>query len=127
MRLEALQPIRVRHAHGETLVAQGERFSSPDEEARALVRNAPHLVKVIAEEPVTIEPAQRPDGSPLSAIYWESGAGQILGPAVPEFLAREKEAFWIVTTLQGQTRWINADCLRSKKAFERQRLGRVIN
>jgi hypothetical protein len=54
-------------------------------------------------------------------IYWESGDGRILGPAIPEFLARDGRTFWIVTTLEGQIRWINADQLRSKKAFEQQK------
>lgn len=120
MRLEALQPIYIRHDHGETLVAQGERFSSPDEEAEALVRKAPHLVRVIADEPVTIEPASKPDGSPLSSIYWESGDGRILGPATPEFFARSGDQFWIVTTFEGLTRWINADRLRTKQSFAAQ-------
>lgn len=55
------------------------------------------------------------------AIYWETGDGSILGPAVPEFLARDGGAFWISTTFDGQIRWINADRLRSQKAFLNQR------
>lgn len=58
------------------------------------------------------------------AIYWETGAGQILGPAIPEFLMRDGETFWIVTTFRGQFLWINADRLRSKKAFNAQSLFR---
>lgn len=50
-------------------------------------------------------------------VYWEAG-GRILGPAVPEFLARNGSTFWIVTTFEGQPRWINADRLRSRKVFE---------
>lgn len=52
--------------------------------------------------------------------YWEAGDGSILGPAVPEFLGRDGNSFWIVTTFRGQIRWINADRLRSKKMFDAQ-------
>ncbi len=52
--------------------------------------------------------------------YWETGDGSILGPAMPEFLGRDGNSFWIVTTFRGQIRWINADRLRSKKAFDAQ-------
>lgn len=67
-----------------------------------------------------VEPAAKPDGSPLSPIYWETGDGRILGPAVPEYLARDRNTFWIVVTFSGQIRWIDADRLRSKKAFNAQ-------
>jgi len=53
-------------------------------------------------------------------VYWETGTGQILGPAVPEFLMRVASSYWIVTTFGGQIQWINADRLRSRKAFEEQ-------
>lgn len=65
---------------------------------------------------IQIEPA----APNAKAIYWETGTGQILGPAIPEYLARDGETFWIVTTFEGQTRWINADRLRSKHTFEMQ-------
>lgn len=45
-------------------------------------------------------------------VYWEAGNGSILGPAVPEFLGRDGNTFWIVTTFRGQIRWINANRLR---------------
>jgi hypothetical protein len=63
-----------------------------------------------------IQPAA-PNARP---IYWETGDGRILGPAVPEFLGRDGNAFWISTTFDGQMRWINADRLRSRQAFETQ-------
>lgn len=71
--------------------------------------------------PPIIEPAMKPGGSPLSPIYWQTGTGEILGPAIPEFHAKSGHQFWIVTTFKGDIRWINADRLRSKKAFETQR------
>jgi len=54
-------------------------------------------------------------------VYWETGNGQILGPATPECLARSGDQFWVVTTFEGHIRWINAEQLRSKKAFLEQR------
>jgi hypothetical protein len=65
---------------------------------------------------ITIEQA----ATNAKPIYWETGTGRILGPAVPEFLARDGETFWISTTFEGQILWINADQLRSRKAFEEQ-------
>lgn len=62
----------------------------------------------------------QPAPSTAKAIFWETGTGRILGPAVPEFLARDGNAFWISTTFDGQIRWINSDRLRSRKAFEEQ-------
>lgn len=57
----------------------------------------------------------------VRAIHWETGDGRILGPAVPEFLGRDRNTFWVSVTFEGQIRWINADRLRSKKAFDAQR------
>lgn len=65
---------------------------------------------------IIIEPA----APNARAIYWETGTSRILGPATPEFLARDGETFWVVTTFEGRTRWVNADQLRSKRNFERQ-------
>lgn len=58
--------------------------------------------------------------SNAKVAYWEAGDGRILGPAVPEFLGRDGNSFWIVTTFRGQIWWINADRLRSKKSFDAQ-------
>lgn len=69
-----------------------------------------------ATKAIEIEPAP----SNAKAIYWETGTSQILGPATPEFLAQDGDSFWIVTTFEEQIRWINADRLRSRKAFEDQ-------
>lgn len=62
----------------------------------------------------------QPAVSNAQPIYWETGTGHILGPAVPEFLARDGGSFWISTTFEGQIRWINTDRLRSRKAFLQQ-------
>jgi hypothetical protein len=57
-------------------------------------------------------------------VYWEAADGRILGPSIPEFLAQvgagPTASFWIVTTFEDHPRWINADRLRSRKAFEEQ-------
>ena len=140
MELEVTTDLIARHSHGQTFLSKGERFSTPDNEAQALLqrfpqyvrpyvteRNAPAQRPVAASgETIVCDPAIRPDGRRLSAIYWEAGSGRILGPAVPEFLARERDCFWIVTTFKGQARWINADQLRSKQAFEQQPVVREV-
>jgi hypothetical protein len=60
------------------------------------------------------------------AMYWEAGDGRILGPAVPEFLGRNGDTFWIATTFEEQILWINADRLRSRRAFEQCQQNRWI-
>lgn len=65
-----------------------------------------------------------PNGRPE---YWETGDGRILGPATPEFLARDGSTFWISTTFEVQIWWINADRLRSRKAFEVRKSPRRLN
>ncbi|MBX3325885.1 MAG: hypothetical protein U0223_12895 [Nitrospira sp.] len=86
------------------------------------------------QAPPIVQPATKPDGSPLSGIYWEASNGLILGPAVPEFVAQDRDSSWIRITFEEAIRWINADRLRSKKAFDAQslfhsraQLGRNIN
>lgn len=60
----------------------------------------------------------QPAATNAKAIYWETGTGRILGPAVPECLSRDGNTFWIVTTFMGQIWWVNADRLRSKRTFD---------
>jgi len=84
-----------------------------------LVARALKILKGEHREPsekVLIEPAAvnaRP-------VYWETANGRILGPAVPECLAQVGAEFWIVATFEDQPRWIRADRLRSRNAFEQQ-------
>jgi hypothetical protein len=62
--------------------------------------------------------------SEARSVYWETGDGKILGPAVPECLARlrgKKDSFWVIVTYQGLPRWIRSDRLQSKQAFDTQR------
>lgn len=79
-------------------------------------RNAAPSTSPPASKGIQIEPAT-PNARP---IYWETGDGRILGPAVPEFLGRDGDTFWVSVTFEGQIRWINADRLRSKQAFKTQ-------
>ncbi len=121
MRIEALTPLKVHMNGRDLLLDPGQPQDLPDEEARRLLAKVPNKVRVVpSDEPVVIEPAVRPDGSPLAPIYWEDNIGQILGPAVPEFVARAGGDFWIVTTFEGNARWIRSDRLRSKQAFDAQ-------
>jgi hypothetical protein len=111
----------------------GEEFSLkpgypmdvPDHAAAQLLKKVPDKVRPVHSK-IIMEPATKTDGGLLSPIYWETTDGNILGPAVPEFLARDGNTFWISTTFEGRIWWINADRLRSKKAFETQRPVREI-
>ncbi|GKS64837.1 hypothetical protein YTPLAS72_21410 [Nitrospira sp.] len=69
---------------------------------------------------IEIEPAAKPDGSPLSPIYWETGDGRIIGPAVPEFFLRDGDEYWISVTFEEHIRFIRDDRLRSRKTFLEQ-------
>lgn len=115
MIIEALRPLHIRRAGGDLHLLPGQAIELEAAEAQRLLTKANGMVRA-----VTIEAASKPDGSPLSPIYWEAGNGRILGPAVPELFARCGNAFWISTTFKGHILWINADRLRSRKAFEQQ-------
>lgn len=120
MKLEALAPIRINRPDGEALhLKPGCPIDVPDELGARILERLPNKVRIA--EPTCIEAAITPDGNPLSEIYWETRDGWIAGPATPEFLAKSGNQFWIVTSLQGQARWVNADWLRSKKQFEQQK------
>lgn len=62
----------------------------------------------------------QPAAPNAKAIYWQTGDGRILGPAVPEFFLRDGEEYWISMTFKGNVRFIRDDRLRSRKAFEEQ-------
>lgn len=114
MLIEASHPLTVRRSSGELRLVPGYPVELPDGEAIRLLEKANGKVRAIT--PPVIEPAAQ-NARP---IYWETGDGRILGPAVPELLAQVGSEFWIVTTFEGYPRWINADRLRSRKAFEEQ-------
>jgi hypothetical protein len=73
------------------------------------------------QEGISVNPAH-PRGRQM---YWEDIDGRILGPVVPEHLAkvrtRNGDSFWVIVTYDGLPRWIRSDRLRSKQAFETQR------
>lgn len=76
--------------------------------------------------PIVIEPAMKPDGSPLALVFWERSDGSIVGPAQPEHFAKagngdRDEDFWIIAMYQDAPVWIRSDRLRSKRQFETQR------
>lgn len=120
MLIEALIPLHIRRPGGDLHLLPGQPIELDAEEAQRLLTKARGKVQVVAKEKIVMEPALKPDCSPLSPIYWETGDGRILGPATPEFLARDGSTFWISTNLQGQIWWITADRLRSRRAFEGQ-------
>lgn len=119
MQLEATVPIKYRLKSGEEVTLKpGIPMDIPEQAANQLLLKMPDKVRrATSGHAVIIEPAV----ANARSVFWESGDARILGPAIPEFLARDGSTFWIVTTFEGQIRWINADRLRSKKALDTQR------
>ncbi len=78
-----------------------------------------------ALEPMTVEPASRPDGSPVSPVYFERNDGCIYGPAtVLDFMrasAGGPMRDWLVVEYQGLWEWVLSDRLRTRKQFETQK------
>jgi len=101
----------MRRQSGDIRLVPGCPVDFPEGEALRLLAKASGKVRVI--DKVMIEPAA-PNAQP---IYWETGDARILGPGVPEFLMRDGDAFWISATFEQAIWWINADRLRSRKAF----------
>lgn len=121
MLIESSQPVIIRRLAGDLRLVPGFPVDLPDEEARKLLVKAHGKVRIVAKERIIMEPAKKPNGSPLSPIYWETGDGRILGPAAPEFFLRDGEEYWISVTFEGHIRFIRDDRLRSRKAFLEQR------
>jgi hypothetical protein len=126
LKIEALCPLHIRRATGDLHLLPGFPIDLPDEEAQRVLAKARGKVRVVPQGAALMEPAVKPDGSPLSAIYWEHSTGEILGPAIPEFFAQDGDRFWIFTTFEGSIWFINADRLRSQKAFLEQRIPREV-
>jgi hypothetical protein len=120
MKLEALAPLILRRTSGELRLACGEIFVLTDDEASILLRKVPGKVRVVAVESVTVEPAIKPDGTPLTPVYWERGDGSISGPASVDFFYRMGSTDGLIVTYRGEMIWINANQLRSLKAFLEQ-------
>ncbi len=124
MKIESLIPLKVKRPSGDILLTPGTPVEFTEEEGLKLLTKARGKVRLVEPSGTVIEPAERPDGQPMTPIYWETGTGEILGPALPEFLARvgngPRETYWVVALFDGLPVWINATALRSKQAFETQ-------
>ncbi len=116
MKIEALRPLHLRRAAGDLHLRIGESADLSIEEVAKL---PPGRVRIVQDAEVVMEAALKPDGSPLSPVFWER-AGAIVGPGIPEFLAKAGEEFWIVVQFRGQACWVNANQLRSRQQFEDQ-------
>jgi hypothetical protein len=113
MKITASRPLKLKLPDGVMRLQPGVATEVPDPFALRLLAQKPEAVR---QSVTVLEPAVRPDGRPLSLVYWEDAIGKIRGPAIPEFVARSQgpEQFWIVTTCEGQTRWTAADRLRER-------------
>lgn len=69
---------------------------------------------------VVVEPAIKPDGTPLTPVYWERSDGSISGPAPVDFFYQMGSTDGLIVTYRGELIWINANRLRSRKAFLEQ-------
>jgi len=152
MLIEAInQPIRYRFRDGREVVFRpGEPVDVPEGDAQRILGRAPGKIRTAqpredghiphggGESPAetkqacdshadaVIEPAVRPDGSPLSPVYWQRATGEIAGPGQPEFFAKigrgaTDRDFWIIATHNGDPTWIRADMLRSKQQWATQK------
>lgn len=96
------------------------------EPGQASKRNRGHV-----DAPVSIEPAMKPGGSPLSPVYWETADTRIVGPAMPEYVVKVGTGltaeFWVIVSHEGTPRWVHSNRLRSKKQFETQRPVTVVD
>lgn len=126
MQLEATgKLIKFRLKTGkEVTLRPGVPVDLPEESARKLLTQAGDRVRVVSPTAsIAIEPA----AGNARPIYWETGAGKIIGPARPDFLAKVGEgsaaSFWVVTSLEEKILWVRSDRLRSKSQFENQMLG----
>ena len=149
MLIEAInQPIRYRFRDGREVVFRpGKPVDVPEGDAQRILGRAPGKIRTAqpredghiphgGTEPATgtkrpcayqadevvIELAVRPDGSPLSPVYWQRATGEIVGPGQPEFFAKigrgaTDRDFWIIATYNGEPTWIRADVLRSKQQW----------
>lgn len=122
MKVEAIgEPFVYRWPGGEVRLEPGKPVELTSERAEKLLARAYGRVRAVeAAETVVIEPA----ANNARQVFWEQADGRILGPAVPEFLAKvgdgPRATFWIVVTHDGQPRWVRSDRLRSRRQFQTQ-------
>jgi hypothetical protein len=81
--------------------------------------------RAVARATPPIDVAIEPAATNAKPIFWERvSIGEILGPAIPEFLARGGEGptatFWVVAQFDGLPVWINSTQLRSRREFDAQ-------
>ena len=122
MQIEAMgRPIKYRLSTGEEILLKpGIPVELRDESARILLKQAGDLVRVVSPTPVVIETATE---NPRP-VYWERVNGSIVGPGIPEFMAKvddgPKDSYWVVAQFAGQPIWVNSIVLRSRRQFEQQ-------
>jgi hypothetical protein len=124
MKIESLIPLKVKRPSGDILLTPGTPVEFTEEEGLRLLSKAKGKVRLVEPSGTVIETAQRPDGQPMTPVYFERNDGVIYGPAkVTDFTktgSGGKERFWVIVEFEGQSAWIVSDRLRSKKAFETQ-------
>lgn len=127
MLLEAVdRPILYRFKDGREVVLRpgGPPVELPDVQAKDLLERAAGQVRIATVVLEAASPTARP-------VYWQDAIGRILGPAQPEFLAQvgpglPRTDFWVVVAWEGLPRWIRADRLRNKQAFDTQSPVRMV-
>jgi hypothetical protein len=123
MWIEALVPIQVKVGGQLVLLTAGQRIDLPKEKAERLLAQATSRVRPASPWPESDQSGSiviDPPNEKARPIYFENVFGRIVGPIIPEFLAKVGNDFWIVSTFHGDAIWINSDRLRSKAAFENQ-------
>lgn len=126
MLIEAIETaLKVKRPDGDILLTPGMPVEFTEVEGLRLLSKAKGKVRRVEPSETVIEPAQRPDGSHLSPVYWERlSTGEILGPAqITHFVKTGTgagEQFWVVIEFKGHVIWVRDDSLRSKKQFETQ-------
>ena len=80
-----------------------------------------NLTKKLPAEDMTVEQANKPDGSPLTPVYWERGDGSISGPATVELFYRMGPSDGLIVKFRGDLLWINVCTLRSQRQWAEQK------
>lgn len=116
MLIEVLEPLKVRLPGGQLRdLLPGQPVDLPDEAARKLLQRAPGRARVASQPLLTsVSTSSRP-------VYFETMAGELLGPAVVSHLtsaldSQGKEWAWFCLDYQGSWLWVREDRLRSKPA-----------
>ncbi|QPD04920.1 MAG: hypothetical protein Nkreftii_002694 [Candidatus Nitrospira kreftii] len=115
MLVEALKPLLIHLPTGDVHLEPGVPVELPDEHGRRLLAKVPDKVRIVTTQSVVVEPAIRPDGSPLTPVYWERGDGSISGPASVEFFYRLGDTDGLIVEHRGELVWINASSVVGHK------------